>query len=225
MSRMNLPAQLGSVPAPQPLWTYPRRAGREMAPPARVTCRAENIWIFPHCWPLHKVFGATLLPVKEAPSEVQLHTTGTPGLSASTKPLLSFPSPASVFPGFSFQPLWSQEMRFVCSNSGSAFWQQTKAACAPPPPPLAFVSPSSPALSQPSETCPQAAGAAFSLAWNLKCSLESVSCCCQNLASLCTYWSYGGEGKSDFIALPGREATSTSRTVPISPVRWERQWS
>ena len=123
---------------------------------------------------------ATLLPAKEAPSEVQLHTTGTPGLSASTKPLLSFPSPASVFPGFSFQPLWSQEMRFVCPNSGSPFWQQTKAA------PPAFVSPSRPTLSQPPETCPQAAGAAFSLAWSPKCSLESASRCCQTLASLCT---------------------------------------
>ena len=123
------------------------------------------------------------MPAKEAPSEVQLHTTGTPGLSASTKPLLSFPLPASVFPGFSFQPLWSQEMRFVCPNSGSAFWQQTTAAPRLPPP--AFVSPSSPVLSQPPEMCPQAAGAAFSLAWNLKCSLESVSRCCQTLASLC----------------------------------------
>lgn len=63
--------------------------------------------------------------------EVQLHAIVIPGLDLSTKLLLSFPPPASVFPGFSFQALWAQDTRLLCSNSGSAFWQQTKAALLP----------------------------------------------------------------------------------------------
>lgn len=68
------------------------------------------------------------------------------------------------------------------------FWQQTKAVRPPNPGIRESIQPSAVTANW---ACPQAAGTAFLLAWNLKCSLESVSCCCQNLASLCTYWSYG----------------------------------
>ena len=110
----------------------------------------------------------------------------------------------------------------------SKFWicfLATDQGCPPTP---AFVSPSSPVLSQPPETCPQADGAAFSLAWNLKCSLESVSRCCQTLASLCPsvkkkYRDGVVEEKQRVtLLLCQAEVTSTSRTVPVSLVRRER---